>query len=109
MMSAYTLFLNLSRKEIFDDSMGWEKRGEEVVEFVMSFGLGIGVTLYVLGSFVTAMGASAGGNAVNAIIAAVESAVTTVAGPLITISLILLIYILAKNSGAMGGKKKKGD
>jgi hypothetical protein len=88
----------------------WVKKGEEVVQFIMVFGIGLGFALFFLSVFVTAIGStSTGGTAVNGIITDVNTSLTQVGGPLIEIALLLIIYVLARSSGLLGktgGKKE---
>lgn len=87
----------------------WMKTGENVADFAMVVGIKLGVTLLVLGAFVTALTGTASATVTN-IINALGNAVSALIYPIFIVSFVVIILVLINsiNKGA-GGRKGRHD
>jgi uncharacterized membrane protein len=83
------------------------KSGNNVVQFVLTIGVGLGLTLYILATFQTAIGTGVAGNTVGNIITGTGNAVTNVVIPILSVVFVLLLYSLAKQYGLIGGGRSE--
>jgi phage shock protein PspC (stress-responsive transcriptional regulator) len=87
----------------------WGHDAQVLVEVALALGIGLGVTGYILASFITALPAnSAGANLSSEILQALITPVKTIVPVVFTIGFIVLVYIVVKKAGLIGHSGKEG-
>ena len=83
-------------------------QANHTVQFVIAVGAGLGLALFLLNTFQTAVGSgTTAGSAVGNIITGTSVAITNVVVPMIAVVFILALYSLAKSYGILGGSSKE--
>lgn len=85
--------------------MSWNKNVNALPALAITLGVGFGLAFFVLGTFGTALGATAGGNAIENVITAFTSFLTTYLTPILAIIAIGVIYAIVKSTGLLNRGK----
>jgi hypothetical protein len=88
--------------------MDWSGELEKLGGVALALGFGFGIAFLVLGAFQSSVQSQSAlaSNTIGQIIQAFSTAITNYLGLIITIIFLLVIYVIAKRSGLMGGKSK---
>jgi hypothetical protein len=85
-------------------SKSWGKEASNLVHVGIALGIGFGVMGYVLATFIQALpSGSQGASFVNSILNAFNSAITNILPAVISIAFIVLLYVVVKKAGLLGG------
>lgn len=79
--------------------MGWTEDLNELPRFILSFALGIGIALTVLGAFASGLGAGAAQNTVNNVIGYFNSNLVTFGSLIILAIFVAVLYVILKDKG----------
>jgi len=75
---------------------------EKLPDFILKFGVSLGIAVFILGTFATALGAG-GGNVIPELLTMLETWVTTYVPPILAIVAIVVIYGMVKGVQNKGG------